>query len=55
MLASIIERIEISKHPEGLATNLTSRKGEAPDAFAHRLDLYRAKVLRQRVTVAWWN
>lgn len=55
MLASIIERIEVSRHPAGVASNLTPRRGEDPQTFRDRLDLHRAQVLRQRVRVEWWH
>lgn len=55
MLSSVIERIEVSRHPAGVASNLTPRRGEDLDAFANRLDFHRAEVLRQRVTVHWWH
>ncbi|WP_170147703.1 recombinase family protein [Micromonospora phaseoli] len=54
ILASVIERIEVSRHPAGVASNLTPRRGEDPEAFSQRLDLHRARVLRQRVSVQWW-
>jgi hypothetical protein len=53
-MSSIIERIEFSRHPAGVASNLTSKNDEDPDAFRRRLDLHRA-VLSQRVDVTWWH
>jgi hypothetical protein len=54
ILASVVERIEVSRHPAGVASNLTPRRGEDSEAFSQRLDLHRLQVLRQRVSVQWW-
>lgn len=54
ILASIIERIEISRHPEGMASVIgTPRRGESQSEFAKRRDAYAARVLTQRVNVVW--
>ncbi|MEV0810299.1 recombinase family protein [Micromonospora sp. NPDC050200] len=54
IVASVIERIEVSRHPAGVASNLTARRDEGPEVFSQRRDLHRAQVLRQRVEVQWW-
>ncbi|TDC86150.1 hypothetical protein E1193_00330 [Micromonospora sp. KC606] len=55
ILASVIEHIKVSRHPAGVASNLTPRRDEASEAFSQRLDLHRAQVLGQRVSVQWWR
>ncbi len=55
ILNAVIERIEISRHPAGVASNLTPRRTETDDEFALRLERHRATVLRERVNVLWWQ
>ncbi|MET7398848.1 hypothetical protein ABZS66_35705 [Dactylosporangium sp. NPDC005572] len=54
ILSAAIERIEISRHPAGLATNHTPRRVESDRDFETRFERHRAEVLRQRVNVQWW-
>ncbi|WP_328655427.1 recombinase family protein [Micromonospora sp. NBC_00330] len=54
IIGSVIERIDVSRHPAGVATNLTPTRDEDPGAFSQRLDLHRRQVLGQRVDVQWW-
>jgi hypothetical protein len=55
ILSSVIERIEISRHPAGVASNLTPRATETDNAFNARLANHRADVLERRVSVRWWH
>lgn len=55
ILSSVIERIEVSRHPAGVASNLTPRRDESEQDFNVRLERHRAEVLRRRVHVQWWH
>jgi site-specific DNA recombinase len=55
ILGSLIERIDISRHPAGVASNLTQRRNESEHAFKIRLEKHRAAVLGERVSVQWWQ
>ena len=55
ILSSVIERIGVSRHPAGVASNLTPRRDEPEQEFKIRLERHRAEVLRRRVHVQWWH
>jgi site-specific DNA recombinase len=53
-LSAIIDRIEISRQPDGMASVLgTPRRGESEADFVRRRDAYTARVLAHRVNVLW--
>ncbi len=55
ILSALIERIDISRHPAGMASNLTPRRDEPEGDFKIRLERHRIAVLRKRVSVQWWQ
>jgi len=55
ILSSVIERIEISRHPAAVATNLTARATETDNQPHSRLANHRADVMEVRVSVQWWH
>lgn len=53
ILSAMVERITIAKFPEGMASNLTPRRGEDPEGFKQRLSRHHAAILQARVQVKW--
>ena len=53
ILSAMIERITIAKFPEGVASNLTPRRGEDAEDFRQRLSRHHAAVLQARGQGKW--